>query len=773
MGQQTTPIINAFTAGELSPHLDGRTDHEKYYCGCRRLENFIPRPHGSVYKRPGTRFVAQAKDSARRARLLAFDFNSSASQSYVIELGHLYLRFYKDGGVILGAEDQPYEIAAPWTEDMLWAVNAVQSCDVLYLVHPEVRPHKLTRAGHADWTLAPMVFAWPGHDYAIADGNGDGRADGRQNDSVTIPAGCPMEVEMLLGGQSPDGTARWFKYKGAGIFDAGDTARVLTFKDSPEEDSDQIESVHRSDGSVNAKFWEAQDVEHTMPEVWQAGNWPSVAALYEDRLVLAATVRQPLTLWLSSTGSYEDLRLNTASYVDGIQDEPLDDDAIEITLSGSRINPIRWIMDSEELLVGTNASEVKVWSGTSGEGMTPSRVQRKRQSAHGSAFLPAQLVSNEVLFVSRSGRKVRRMAFDFASDRYMAPEITLLADHITGKGVLDLDYAREPDGILWIVRTDGVLAGCTYLPEQSVVAWHRHPLGGGGCCESVASIPGADGDETWLLVRRTIAGQVRRMVERLVPAPDLEGDAAAAFHLDCGLSTGQVVSGFAAVDPLRLTVPGHGFAEGDPVLVAGVAGLDGAGDGQYVVTAPDEDSFALLGMDGSHLGVSAPGGMVWARVTEVGGLEHLEGESVDILADGSVHRAQTVQAGRVCLNRAAWKVHAGYGFGAVLQPMRLETGASAGTSQTMPKRILAVTLRFKDTVGGKVCPGDDVIEKYERVLPHMQPACAGEAPKLFSGDRELRLAAGFDRDGLFTVRQDDPLPMTVICCVPRVQGGGQ
>ncbi|BBD08747.1 hypothetical protein [Desulfovibrio ferrophilus] len=770
MGQQTIPIINAFTAGELSPHLEGRTDHEKYYSGCRRLENFIPRPHGSVYKRPGTRFVARAKYGDRAARLIAFDFNSTASQSYVLELGHEYLRFHKDGGVILGEENEPYEIATPWTEDMLWSVNTVQSCDVLYLVHPQVRPHKLTRAGHADWTLAPMAFSWPGHDYAIADANGDGLADGKQNDTLSVPAGCPMEVSMLVSGQSPNGTARWFVYKGGGIFDAGDQDRVLTFKDSPVEDSDQIESVHKAGGAVNSKFWEPVDVDHTMPEVWVEGNWPGVAALYEDRLVLAATPSQPLTLWLSSTGSYGDFRLNTASYVDGIQDEPLDDDAIEISLSGSRINPIRWIMDSEELLVGTNASEVKVWSGTSGEGMTPSRVQRKRQSAHGSAFLPAQLISNEVLFISRSGRKVRRMAFDFASDRYTAPEITLLADHITGTGLQDLDFAREPDGILWVVRSDGVLAGCTYLAEQSVVAWHRHPLGGDGACESVASIPGEDGDETWLLVRRSIGGQVQRMLERLVPAPAVDGDASDAFHVDCGLSSGLSVSGFEAANPLRLIVPGHGASEGETVRVQGVQGMEG--EGQYTVTAPDEDSFALSGVDGSGLGTSAPGGTVWRLLSEVSGLDHLEGETVDILADGAVHLAQTVQGGSVRLNRPAWKVHAGYGFGAVLQPMRLETGAATGTSQTMPKRILAVTLRFKDTVGGKVCPGDDVSGKYERVLPHVQPARAGEAPRPFSGDRELRLSAGFDRDGLFTVRQDDPLPMTVICCVPRVQGGG-
>ena len=54
--------------------------------------------------------------------------------------------------------------------------------------------------------------------------------------------------------------------------------------------------------------------------------------------------------------------------------------------------------------------------------------------------------------------------------------MTLLAEHITGDGIDDVDYAQEPESIYWAVREDGVLLGMTYQREEDVVAWHRHLL---------------------------------------------------------------------------------------------------------------------------------------------------------------------------------------------------------------------------------------------------------------------------------------------------------
>jgi hypothetical protein len=54
------PIVN-LNGGEYSPLIDARSDIEKYSSGCRKLENFFPRIYGAIERRPGTRFIKEAK----------------------------------------------------------------------------------------------------------------------------------------------------------------------------------------------------------------------------------------------------------------------------------------------------------------------------------------------------------------------------------------------------------------------------------------------------------------------------------------------------------------------------------------------------------------------------------------------------------------------------------------------------------------------------------------------------------------------------------------
>lgn len=94
-------IHNNFTAGELSPRLDGRTDLAKYYNGVKTLENFLIWPHGGVYRRYGTRYAAEVKDSSKKVRQVAFEF--STTQAYILEFGDLYHRVYRNSGQVVEA----------------------------------------------------------------------------------------------------------------------------------------------------------------------------------------------------------------------------------------------------------------------------------------------------------------------------------------------------------------------------------------------------------------------------------------------------------------------------------------------------------------------------------------------------------------------------------------------------------------------------------------------------------------------------------------------
>ncbi len=155
-----TSIINAFNSGELSPQLQGRTDLSKYYSGCRTLENFLVFSYGGAARRPGTRFIATAKNSDEAARLIPFEF--STAQAYIIEVGDEYMRFYRNGGQIQNdADTAPFEISTPYDTDAgtnLFELHFVQSADTMYIVHPAYKPRKLTRTGHTSWTLTKIEF---------------------------------------------------------------------------------------------------------------------------------------------------------------------------------------------------------------------------------------------------------------------------------------------------------------------------------------------------------------------------------------------------------------------------------------------------------------------------------------------------------------------------------------------------------------------------------------------------------------------------------------
>ncbi|MDP2876862.1 MAG: hypothetical protein Q8O00_11805 [Holophaga sp.] len=695
------PAVYSLATGEISPDMAGRVDIDKYQSSCRRCRNMITRPHGSAYRRPGSRHILPAKHADKLAVLMDFDFNSTANQSYVIEAGHQYLRFYMNGGVILAANGQPYEVATPWTEAQVAALRYWQSSDVLYLTHGNVAPRNLIRRGHADWTLETLDFRIPGWDLEITDGSGDTKKDGKQNDTLALADGREFDAKMIVKGTNPAGAVRWFEYHGTGFWKAEGAVKTLTFKDAPSlaSGSLEIKAIHDANGKLNSAEWTELESDSSAPKEWTGTNWPRLMCMYEDRAVYAATPEQPLNYWCSRTGKYTDLRKNTASTGD-----PLDDDAIWRRLSGSRINPIMWMVDTEDLFMGTNASEVRVWSGTDGEPIKPKACQGKRTGGQGACDVPGQLVGSSVLYVSRSGRKVRQLAFRSMDYRYSSQEITLFAQHITGPGICEISYAVEPDGVLWCARKDGLLAGCTYLPDQNVSGWHQHELGGEGKVESLASIPGALGDELWMLVRRKNAdGTTRRDIERLEsvfepmhPDGTAKQDASTGFFVDSGLS------------------------------YSGVA------------------------------------------VTQVGGLGHLEGKTVQVLADGSVLTPRVVTGGAVTLDRPSSLVHVGLAYVSEVETMPLDIPVQFGTTQATKKRVTSAVIRVLNSVGGEVAAGTSPDRRYEAFTENASQIVPGQARKLITADRRVNLSAGSELDAVVSVRQTEPLPLTVICIFPEV-----
>lgn len=140
----TKTLTRSFAGGEITPEMYGRLDNVKFQTGLALGLNGIVLPHGPFTKRPGFALVRAAGDSTRKVRLIPFAF--SATQTMVLEFGHLYVRFHTLGATVLDT-GVPYQIASPYTEADLFDIRFTQSADVVTLAHPGYAVRELRRLG--------------------------------------------------------------------------------------------------------------------------------------------------------------------------------------------------------------------------------------------------------------------------------------------------------------------------------------------------------------------------------------------------------------------------------------------------------------------------------------------------------------------------------------------------------------------------------------------------------------------------------------------------
>ena len=296
-----------------------------------------------------------------------------------------------------------------------------------------------------------------------------------------------------------------------------------------------------------------------------AGDYPRCVTFFEERLYWAGTNNKPQTIWASKSGDFLNMNQGTG----------LDDESLSFTLATDDVNVIRWMKASDVLLVGTVGGEFKLQGG--GNPVTPSNVRVVQETKYGSSTVTPITSGRAVLFNQRASKKIRQMIFDLNVEGFVAPDLTILAEDITGDGITHMAYQQEPDSIVWCVREDGVLLGLTYQRDQQVVAWHQHPLGGTNAeVESVAVIPSADGksDELWASIKRTVNSSVVRYVEYLDQT----------IFVDSGLkysgSATSTLSGLTHLEGETVQVLGDGAVMPDVVVSSGSITL-----GQNVTSA--------------------------------------------------------------------------------------------------------------------------------------------------------------------------------------------
>lgn len=599
---RTTLIQTNFTAGEVSPRVYGRTDLQRYANGAAELENVVVLVQGAATRRSGTYYAGEVKTAAERVRLVTFEVSTIAA--YTLEFGNGYVRFWRNRAPVLNA-GVPVEVATPYATADLREMRFQQSADVLFITHPDYAPRRLSRISETSWTLDLVPFT----DGPWADENVSAVTMTRSLSTVTASAATftSDDVGRLFALRDEVGyragntayavgqtfhaiynqTARLYEVVVAGTTAAEDLTSGIEpgwDKASPTGENDAVR-----DGTAVLKYigrgksyWAWGTItsftSSTVVEVafvvlppsssatvrWRLGawggarGWPRCMAFYQSRAVWAGSVAQPQTVWASETGDFYAM---SPSEPDGAV---LDTNAITLTLDDNEVNTIRWMTNlGRGVMCGCPSGEFVIGPAQANAAISPSNFRAERKGDRGtSAEVAGVRVGSAALFVSRSTRQVREFIYDFQTDAFRSGDQTVLSEHITGPGIVEAAYQRQPEGTLWAVRSDGVLLSFTYDREQEVRAWQRHVIAGtDAVVESVAVVASPDGttDDVYVAVARTIGGETVRYVEWIGAPFDAERD---------GETAGVFVDSALTYDgPAELVFTGLHHLEGEEVAI--------------------------------------------------------------------------------------------------------------------------------------------------------------------------------------------------------------
>ena len=509
------------------------------------------------------------------------------------------------------------------------------------------------------------------------------------------------------------------------------------------------------------------DDEYQLGAFSNTTGYPACVAFFEQRLTFANTANQPQTLFFSVSGDY-------TNFTAGVKD----DSALIYTIGSNQVNVIRYLTSSRVLLVGTSGGEFAVRAGSVDAPITPLNTQIKQQAKYGSADIQPLVIGSTALFVQREQRKVRELVYNFDVDSYIAPDMTLLAEHITEGKIKEMAYQQEPNNVVWCVLENGKLVAMTYRREEDVVAWHEHLLGGTftdgsttydyGFVESIASISSGDRteEEVYVCVRRTINSVNVRHIERLKPI-DFGSDIEDAFYVDAGLSYTSEEStldgGISGSSTTIILDDASGFSASGKVKVGTPSRFEII---SYTAITGNQLKNCIRGLNGTQAKAFADGQSVVQAAESISGLSHLEGQTVSILANGATHADKTVSSGSITLDRIVTKAHVGLAYDSILQTMRTDAGGTEGTAQAKNKRISDIDIRVLNSVGAKIGPTESDLDTIPFRTVHM----AMDTPvPLYTGDKFIEFAGGYDNDGFVVVKQDQPLPLTILSIYPRLQ----
>lgn len=727
------PIIN-FTGGEVSSYLYGRIDTEMYQSSCKYMENFIPTQYGAARRRSGFRYVASGRVDNTNGTIRLIPYIYSASIAYVLEFSNSRMRVYYDGAIVLNDNGTVYELPTSYTDDIVRDLQYAQYGDRLIIVHPSYPPYELQRGGSVvTWTLTRMTFNHP-----------------------EIDAGAAMTIDYAYRPLDADATApeinTTYFYTFTVVYEDG-TEAIL---------DDNIYQPWPVDGAAVIDVENVIDIGASINTLQSGVDLTQIAYLKFYRSSVSVSAGRG-TL---SYGSWGFIGRGEGEIISEITGNRyianLTDDGTRIPDYTQSIPEYNVDFASPEFYPRTVTFDQNrlVFGGSSKEPYTiyGSKINSYNNFAEYDAPLAThayeyQLVSQQVneinwirsasrLLVGTVGNEWRgsdirpdqppnTRAVSWIGSKYLqslaVEDATFFADR-SGRAVRNFRFDYRVND--FVSQNISMYAEHLFR-DRSVVEW------------AYASDP--DSIVYCVCDDGTMLGVVVNIEQSVI----------AWFRITTQFGKFMSVA----------SIP-----EGDrDALYAVVTREFPCEETQYYIERLEpnfvgNDVTEAFFVDGG-VTIENPAGSI-----QFDGLGHLEGQLVSVLADGGVRAPVTVTNGTITLDYPAKKVTIGLPIHSELQTFEIEGGGYGLTSQSVKRRAASVVVRYDESVGGLIGMYPEFLS--EIVMRETTMRIDIAIPPQTGLSREITIESSPEDDLTLYVKQDAPLPFTVVALYPRVTEHG-
>lgn len=486
-------VLTSLSGGELGPTFYGRFDLPVYAQGVKTMQNFVPLREGGATTIGGSEFIA---DIPGRCRLEPFIISPDLSYVLVFTPGHL--RIWKYGTTDLGID-----IATPYSEADLRKLRFCQSTSWFVITTRDHPPKLLKYLGADSFSTDAGALQNYTADLVYTAGRQPFKGAGNYPALAIFFVG---RIWFFSSYNKPEGVwaSNTFEYKRFVYFEIVSNS-TTQLKDP---DSVAFTGSITKDSAVITGTTDLRASLTTNHYVYGSGipSGTKVVSVGANTVTLSKPVTETYSdigfngmLWSSTAPEYENITTT--------RDVIIDSSAMEFELGSDQNDTIIWAISRKDLVIGTTSSEWVIPGA-----VTATTIQALLETRNGSGDVQAFFLGDAAIFATGNRKGLREYVYDTNSDGYQSPDLTFLAPHIAQAGIVELDWQNSPRTTIWAVLEDGTVALAAYERIYATRGWSRVVVPG-GLIESIAVIPGADGDEVYASINRSGSRKMERMAQ--------------------------------------------------------------------------------------------------------------------------------------------------------------------------------------------------------------------------------------------------------------------